>query len=408
MMKTPLRSLALGLLAASLISIAPVHAQALRPEIGRPLQQASEALRAGNAREALAKVREAEAVGNRTAAETLTINRMKAAAAQRAGDNAIAVQALEAIAPAVSGAELGQIAEQLAAAYAQLRNTAKAGEWVNRAKAAGNNSATLRQLESWLQTASGDFAAIARDAAAAVTAAEQAGRRPEEADLLRLADAQNRLNQSAAYVQTLERLVLNYPGKKDYWNAYLARLPRKSGFSPRFELDVLRLRLAASAMTRTEDFMEMAQLALQAGLPAEAERIVNRGYAVGALGTGAEAARHQRLRDLTMRRLAESRAAMAAQATEAAAAPDGEALVRVGYAYATLGDVARAVQLIEQGIAKGRLRNPEDAKLRLGMAKLMSPATRNAGIATLRTVRGTDGSAEIARLWTVMPANGAS
>jgi hypothetical protein len=408
MMKTPLRTLALGLLAATLIGITPVHAQALRPEIGRPLQQASEALRAGNAREALAKVGEAEAVSNRTAAENLVINRMKAAAAQRAGDTATAIRALEAIAPAVSGAELGQIAEQLAAAYAQQRNTARAGEWVQRARAAGNNSETLRQLESWLQTASGDFAAIARDAAAAVSAAEQAGRRPAEADLLRLADAQNRLNQSTAYIQTLERLVLNYPAKKDYWNAYLGRLPRKSGFSPRFELDVMRLRLAASVLTRTEDFMEMAQLTLQAGLPAEAESIVARGYAIGALGTGAEAARHQRLRDLTTRRLAESRAAIAGQATEAAAAPDGEALVRVGFAYASKGEAARGIELIQQGIAKGRLRNPEDAKLRLGMAQMMNPATRNAGITTLRSVRGTDGVAEIARLWTVMPAGGAS
>jgi hypothetical protein len=408
MMKTPLRALALGLIAASLLSFSPVHAQGLRPEIGRPLQAASEALRAGNARQALVRVREAEAVPGRTAAENLTINRMKAAAAQRAGDNATAVQALEAIASAVSGNELGQIAEQLAAAYAQLRNNGKSAEWLQRARAAGNNSASLRQLETYLQSVSGDFAAIGRDAAAAVSAAEQAGRRPDEADLLRLADAQNRQNQTTAYVNTLEKLVFYYPGKRDYWGAYLGRLPRKSGFSPRFELDVLRLRLASGTMTRTEDFMEFSQLALQAGLPAEAERIIERGYASGALGTGPEAERHQRLRDLTARRLAESRAAIAGQAAEAASAPDGEALVRVGFAYASLGDVARGAQLIQQGITKGRLRNPEDAKLRLGMAQLQSPATRSAGLATLRGVRGTDGSAEIARLWMVMPANGAS
>jgi hypothetical protein len=408
MNKLLLRSLALGLVTAGALALAPVHAQGLRPEIGRPLQQASEALRAGNAREALAKVREAEAVGGRTAAENLTINRMKAAAAQRAGDNATAVQALEAIAPQVSGAEAGQIAEQLAAAYAQLRNNAKANEWVQRARQAGNNSATLQQLQSYLQSASGDFNAIARDAGAAVSAAEQAGRRPDEADLLRLADAQNRLNQSTAYIGTLEKLVLNYPGKKDYWNAYLGRLPRKSGFSPRFELDVLRLRLASSTLTRTEDFMEMSQLALQAGMPAEAEKIIERGYATGALGTGAEAARHQRLRDLTARRLAEQKGAIAGQASEAAAQAEGDALVQVGYRYVSLGEVDRGIQLIEQGIAKGKLRNPEDAKLRLGMAKLQSPAKRAAAVQTLRSVRGTDGAAEIARLWTIMPANGAS
>ena len=97
--------------------------------------------------------------------------------------------------------------------------------------------------------------------AAAVAAAEQAGRRPEEGDLLRLADAQQRTGNAAGYDATLAKLLAYYP-KKDYWNAYLARLPRKAGFSPRFELDVLRLRLASGTLVKTEDYMEMAQLAL--------------------------------------------------------------------------------------------------------------------------------------------------
>jgi hypothetical protein len=403
-MKT-LRALALPLLLAAFVGSA--HAQqALRPEIGRPLQQASEALRAGNARQALQRVAEAEAVPNRTAAENLTIARMKAAAAQRAGDHATAAQALEQIAPRVSGAELGQIAEQLAAAYAQLRNNARAAEWAQRARAAGNNSATLAQLDAYLLSASGDFAAIAREAAAAVQAAEQAGRRPAEADLLRLADAQNRMGQQAQYVNTLQKLVWNYPGNRDYWSAYLARLPRKDGFSSRFELDVLRLRLASGTLTRTEDFMEMGQLALQAGFPAEARRIVDAGFQSGALGTGPEAQRHQRLRDLAVRRLAEAEAAIAGQASEAANAADGEALVRVGFAYFTMGEAARGAEMIQQGIARGRLRNPEEAKLRLGMAQLQT--SRPAALQTLRSVRGTDGVADIARLWSVMPSNGRS
>ncbi|MFY7856351.1 MAG: hypothetical protein ACOVQT_09455 [Rubrivivax sp.] len=406
------RPLAARLLAACLIAAAAattsvaVQAQGMRAEIGKPLQQASELLRAGKAREALAKVREAEAVGNRTAAEQLTIDRMKAAAAQRAGDNALAVQALESIHPKVSGAEAGQIAEQLAAAYAQLRNNAKATEWMNRAVAAGNNSPTIRQLQQYLQSASGDFGAIAKDAAAAVAAAEQAGRRPEEGDLLRLADAQQRLNNMAAYVAALEKLVIHYP-KKDYWSAYLGRLPRKAGFADRFALDVLRLRLGAGVLTKTEDFMEMAQLALQAGLPAEGLRIVERGYAAKALGEGPEADRHRRLRDLAVRKVEEQKAAIAAQAQAASAEKEGDALVNVGYAYVTLGEVDRGIELIEAGIKKGQLKRPEDAKLRLGMAQQQSAKARARATQTLRSVGGKDGAADIARLWTVLgPVNG--
>ena len=62
--------------------------------------------------------------------------------------------------------------------------------------------------------------------------------------------------------RTLEKLLSYYP-KKDYWNAHLARLPRKPGFGDRFALDVMRLRLASGTLTKTEEFMEMAQLALQ-------------------------------------------------------------------------------------------------------------------------------------------------
>lgn len=377
------------------------QAQGVRAEVGRPLQQAADLLRAGKAREALAKAREADAVGGKTAGEQLVIDRMKAAAAQRANDFPTAIAALEAIHPKVSGAEAGQIAEQLAAAYAQTRNNGKAGEWMNKAIAAGNNSPTIRQLQQYLLGASGDYAAIARDAAAAVQAAEQAGRRPGEDDLLRLADAQNRQGQTNAYVGTLEKLLLNYP-KKDYWNAYLGRLARKAGFSPRYELDLLRLRLASGTLTKTEEYMEMAQLALQAGFPAEARKIVDQGYANKLLGTGAEASRHQRLRDLAVKQEAESKANLGNLVSEAERNKDGDNLVKYGYAFVTLGEVDKGIGLIQQGVATPGIKRADEARLRLGMAQLQSAKARGAALQTLRGVRGADGTADIARLWTAV------
>jgi len=397
-MKT-LRALTLSLIAAAWLG--SVAAQGLRPEVGKPLQQAGELLKAGKPKDALAKVREAEAVPNRTPAEQLTIDRMKAAAAQRAGDTATAIQALESLYGKASGAEQGQIAEQLASAYAQQRNNAKAAEWVNKAVAAGNTGPGIKQMQSYLQSTSGDYAAIAKDAGAEVSAAEQAGRKPEEGDLLRLADAQQRLNNNAGYIVTLEKLLTHYP-KKDYWAAYLARLPRKPGFGDRFALDVMRLRLATGTLTKTEEFMEMGQLALQAGLPAEGRKIVERGFQAGVLGTGPEAERHQRLRVLAVKQEAESRAGITAQGIEAVNEKTGDELVRVGYAMVTLGEVDKGISMIEQGIAKGGLKRPEDARLRLGMAQLQATGKARASAnQTLRGVKGTDGAAEIARLWIV-------
>ena len=386
-------------------AIGSAQAQALRPEVGKPLQQASDLLKAGKAREALAKVREADAVGGKTAAESLMIERMRAAAAQRAGDHAVAAQALESVFPKVSGAEAGQIAEQLAFAYSNTRDFAKANQWLQRAQSLGNNSASLKQLAGYLQGQSGDYAAIAREAAAAVSAAEQAGRRPEEGDLLRLADAQQRTNNAAGQMATLEKLLAHYP-KKDYWSIYLGRVQRKPGFSDRFALDVMRLRLQTGLLAKTEEYMEMAQLAIQAGFPAEGKAIVDKGFASGALGSGPEAERHKRLRELADKRDADARASLEQRITEAGAQREGNDLVQVGYQLVTMGQVDRGVGLIEQGIAKGNLKRPDDARLRLGMALLKSGKNRAKAVQVLRSVQGNDGAADLGRLWALQSSQG--
>lgn len=379
------------------------HAQALRPEVGKPLQQAGELLKAGKGREALAKVREADAVSGKTGAEQMQIDRMKGAAAQRAGDAVTTIQAFESLFSKVSGSEQGQLAEQLAFAYSQAKDWGKTGQWIQRANALGVNSAGLKQLQSYVQSQSGDFTAIARDATAAINAAEQAGRRPDEGDLLRLADAQARTGNPTGQTATLEKLLMNHP-KKDYWGIYLGRLPRKSGFSGRFSLDVLRLKLASGAMTKTEDFMEMAQLSLQAGLPSEGKMVIEKGFASGALGAGAESERQRRLRDLATKQEGEATAAVDRRVSEATALKDGNDLVQIGYAVTVMGQFDKGIALIEQGIAKGGLKHPEDAILRLGMAQLKSGKARAKAVQTLRSVRGVDGAADIARLWIVLGA----
>jgi Tfp pilus assembly protein PilF len=53
---------------------------------------------------------------------------------------------------------------------------------------------------------------------------------------------------------------------------------------------------------------------------------------------------------------------------------------------------------MQQGIAKGGLKRPEDAKLHLAIAQLMAGDNAKAQ-ATLKTVTGTDGTSDLARLW---------
>ncbi|WP_395699184.1 tetratricopeptide repeat protein [Aquabacterium sp.] len=389
---------ALAAAAMLAVAIGAAQAQAVRPEVGKPLQQASELLRAGKAKEALAKVREADAVGGKTAAEQTMIERMRGAAAQRAGDTATAIQAFEALFPKLSGADAAQVAEQLAFAFSQQKDWPRTSQWAQKAQSLGSTSPQLKQLLAYVQSQSGDYSAIAREAAAAVSAAEQAGRRPEEGDLLRLADAQQRTGNAAGQTATLDKLLTYYP-KKEYWSIFLGRLPRKSGFSDRFSLDVMRLKLATGNLSKTEEFMEMAQLSLQAGYPAEGKAIIEKGFASGALGQGPEAERHKRLRDLAIKQEGESKASIEQRAKDAATAKDGNDLVQIGYAYVTMGQADKGIPLIEQGIAKGGLKRPEDAKLRLGLALLQGGKAKAKAVQTLRSVQGNDGGADLGRLW---------
>src|SRR4030095_13116997 len=83
--------LATGLIAAA----ANAQGPAVRPEIGKPIQAASDLIKAKRGKEALAKVREAQAVGNQTAYESYLINRVLGLAAASAGDHSGAARAFE-------------------------------------------------------------------------------------------------------------------------------------------------------------------------------------------------------------------------------------------------------------------------------------------------------------------------
>ena len=394
-MKT-LRLLAAALVAASLLQVPAAHA--VSAAVAKPLKEASDLLRAGKAKEALAKLNGVTGSGGD---DQYMLDRMRGAAYQKLGDNGAAAQSLEGAfnTGKVPPSEAGPLAESIASAYVQMHNNAKAQQWLDKAKAAGDNSGGVRELQAYLQGSSGDYATIARDSAANVQAAEAAGRRPGEDDLLRLADAYRHTGNKAGDMQVKEKLVTYYPSNKQYVGIYLSDLPGKSGFSSRFALDVMRLRLVSGNLTTAADYMEMAQLLLQAQLPAEAKMVVDKGYAAGILGTGAEAARQQRLRDLTNKNIVEEKASIAKRAADAAAAKDGNDLVAIGAEYVSMGQFDLGLDLIQQGIAKDNLKHPDDAKLRLGVAQLQSGKGHAKGVQTLRSVQGTDGAPEIARAY---------
>jgi tetratricopeptide (TPR) repeat protein len=383
---------------------ARAQAEAVRAEVGKPLQAARDLIKAQKYKEALAKLREAEAVPNRSAYENFLIEQMRASAASQAGDYEQAIKSFQALIASgrLSEAEQGRYAASVASLYYRAKDYGNAAQWAARALKSQPGDQATRTLMIQSYFLAGDYAAASREALADIQAAERAGQTPPEDKLQLLANvAARNSGDKAAYLAALEKLVTYYP-KREYWADLLRRIESKPGFSSRLTLDVLRLKLATKTMGGTADYFEMAQLALQEGQAAEAKKVLDEGFAAGALGKGPEAERHKRLLALATQRVNEAPAALAAAEAEAAAAKDGTALVRVGLAYTGLGQHDKGIALIEQGIAKGGIKRIDDARLHLGIA-LLRAGQKGRAAQVFKTVGGNDGTADLARLWLRVP-----
>ena len=400
---------AVALVAAGLtLGLGAAAQESLRPEVGRPLQAAQDLIKSGRYREALAKVRDAEAAGPRNANETYLIERMRLAAASGAGDADTAARSYEALSGSgrIPGPDKLRMIESIAGSYYRQQQYAKSMQWSQRYLREGGTSGAIRTMLIQSQYLSGDFAGATKELMVEIQGAERSGSQPPEDRLKLLLNAASKQGDNNAYVFAMEKLVTYYP-KKEYWADLLSRMQRKQNFSDRLSLDAYRLSLATGSMSAPADYMEMAQLALQADLAAEGKQVVDKGMSSGALSTGAQAERAKRLKALVDKKLAEDTASRAEDERQAEAAKSGDALISLGMNLIYSGQAAKGVQLMQQGIAKGNLKRPEDAKLHLGIGQLAAGDKAKAQ-ATFKSVQGADGTADLARLWALYARRGAA
>jgi hypothetical protein len=381
--------------------VAQGKSESVRPEVGKPLQAAQELMKTHKYREAMAKIAEADGASSKTAFESFLIQRMRGSVAAAAGDTDVAIKSFEASIASgrLTPAEQIKMVQAVAGLYYQSKEYSKSAQWAARYFKEGGSDSQMRTLLVQAYYLNNDCASVARHLGADAPSEEKNGRKPTEEELQILSNCYLKQKDNTGYVAALEKLVTYYP-KKDYWVALINRVQKKPNYADRLSLDVYRLKRVTGNLTSTADYMEMSQLALQAGLPAEGKKIVDEGFAAGLLGTGAEADRHKRLRDLAEKTLAEDQKAIAANESEAAAAKDGNALVQSGFNYVAYGKYEKGVALMEKGIAVGGLKRPDDAKLHLGIA-LLAAGQRAKAMQVLRSVHGADGTADLARLWVI-------
>ena len=368
-------------------------AETVRAEIGKPLQEAQKLAAAGKNKEALAELRKTDSVGNKSANDTYLIERTRASAASAAGDFDTAAKAFESVINSgkLSAAEQPKFTQALAGIYYRIKDYPKAITWIQRALKDNPSDGAMKELLIQTYYISGKYAEAAKELSSQKTL--------NEAQLGMLANIQLKQNDKTGYVQTLERMAASYP-KPQTWADLLQRVQTKPGYSSTLSLDVLRLRLANGLLTKPSEYMEMSQLSLQTGNPAEALKIINEGYKKGALGTGSDAPRHQRLKDLATKTQAEFDGKLAAAEAEATKAKDADALANLGYALVSSGKADKGLALMDQAVKLGTGRNPEAIKLHCGLAQSIA-GKKAAALSTFKTVKGTDGTAELARYWTI-------
>ncbi|MES2103902.1 MAG: tetratricopeptide repeat protein [Pseudomonadota bacterium] len=378
---------------------APAKPETIRVEIGKPLTEAQELINKKDYAAASAKVQSLDAVPNKTPPELFMIDRTNAIIASGTNDNVLMAKSFDNMinSKRLSQADVLKFTDGMASVYFNSKDYPNAKIWAERYLALDSSSQQVQNLLARILYLQNDFSGAAKQIGSEIAADVAAGRTPKQETLRLQASAYQQLKDKNGYRTVLERLVKDYPSK-DYWADLLYQTETRPGFADRLRLDEYRLEFAANNLNEAGRFVEMIQLLQQAGIPGEAKKVVDRGYADNVLGTGKDAARHKQLRDQVTKQAADDAKSLSDGEKQARAAKTGTGLLNIGYNYTVYSQFDKGIPMMEEGIAKGGLKNPDDAKLRLGVAYLQS-GNRAKAEEVFKTIQSTDGAADLARLW---------
>jgi tetratricopeptide (TPR) repeat protein len=374
-------------------------AEGVRPEIGKPLQAAQDAVKKGNFKAAMDEVNKAAAVAGKTPAETLLVEQMRQYVFQQSGDTAGEIKADETLLQA-GGLDAPiqlRLVQRLAELYYGEKDYPKAIVYLTRYRKEGGNDPALRALLIQAYFAAKDCANATKEQLDQIGQEEKSGQPAPEAQYQLLLACYSDMNDTADYVATLERTVVHYP-KTDYWLDLIHRASTKPGYATsRLGLDLFRLKIATGTMRGPDDYREMTQTDLQENLPSEAKIVIDKGFAAGLLGKDEKAPRDMKLRDLVNTTVTSDQAAIDGKAAAAMQAKDGQAMLDIGFDYVGYGQFDKGLALMEDGVRTGGQKHPEDGKLHLALAYL-DAGQKPKALAMLKTVGGDDGTAELARV----------
>lgn len=379
--------------------------QKVGAKVGKPLQ---EALTAGQSKQwdqALVKLREADAVADKTAFEQFKINEIFAWVYinQKKYSDAAGVYEKLLDSSYVSAADADQYTKQIAQMYLQTKNNAKAMEYLQRWLKAHPGDADMTAILGQLQYQSGQQKQALDTFNGLVSTTEKAGQKPKE-DWLKimyrisyqLAGNANTLDKPTLNI--VEKLLRYYPNET-YWSALLSGLKmQQNSDAYRFQLD--RLMLSVGTLKDPNEFIEMAQLANNFGYPGEALSVLQTGYTKGIIGAGAGKEREDRLKASITKLADTDKAALAALDKKARAAAMGQDDVILGEAYMGYGQYPQAIEALERGLKKGGVKKLDQAQIALGISYLRAEQVDKAR-AAFKQVPADAELGRIASLWSL-------
>ncbi len=376
-----------------------VPAPTVRKEMGKPFTDVETSIKEKNFPAALEKIKVLDAFENKTPYELFAIDRMRAVIASSTSDNAMLAAAFDSMIKTdfLTTAEKLKYTEGMAGTFYNEKKYDLAKQWTVRYLALDNSSVPMHDLLARIMYLQEDFTGAIKELNAQLQADDLANRVPSHDKLHLLISCYLKLKDTAGYTTVLERMVTHYP-KKEYWADLLYRLPNKAGFAERLRLDWYRLMLATGSLEEGPQYVEMTELSLLAGLPVEAKKVMDAGYEANMLGTGKDAARHKQLRDKVNKQATDDAKTLDAGEAAARSAKTGVGMVNMGYNLVINAQADKGITLIEQGIAKGGLKALDEARLHLGMAYLQA-GNKIKAAETFKTIQGTDGAADLGRLW---------
>lgn len=190
--------------------------------------------------------------------------------------------------------------------------------------------------------------------------------------------------------------------KTSYWNTLL-RIERQNEREDHNTLMIYRIMYNTNAMNADTDYIEMAQLLGDAGLPEEAAAVLQKAMAAGVI-KDEHKERTNRLIAAFQSRADADKKGLAQQVAEANKSPAGEELMKLGEVYYGVGQYQQAIDAINQGLQKGQVKQMDEAYVYLGLSEvqLKNNAEAKKAFAKLKDVPNI--SPRVLKLWDLYSA----